>query len=227
MCLNFYLYLYLYSTGVAPVDEHHSNTSGRPHCPQLASSLQGSSSFKYIFSEMEQIPLPFPKYSVLHWNTTCIPSKDKSGLKIHSFKVPANSRPMSSSRRRWDYTWLFLLSCFAEADDYQTKLTIKGFSLNIGPSITDPRNQIQSWKSPLRRAELKMLKMSSPRRAADFHLAKICGGIVAVFIVCNLPRLAIGGFEVWRCKKQIRCNMPDYLYSFIGVLVKKIFVFSG
>ena len=67
-----------------------------------------------------------------------------------------------------------------------------------------------------------MLKMSSPRRAADFHLAKICGGIVAVFIVCNLPRLAIGGFEVWRCKKQIRCNMPDYLYSFLGVLVNNI-----
>ena len=64
MCLNFYLYLYLYSTGVAPVDEHHSNTSGRPHCPQLASSLQGSSSFKYIFSEIKLLPLPFP-------NTTC------------------------------------------------------------------------------------------------------------------------------------------------------------
>ena len=36
------------------------------------------------------------------------------------------------------------------------------------------------------------------RRAKDFCLARICGGIVAIFIVCNLPRLAIGGFEVAR-----------------------------
>ena len=38
------------------------------------------------------------------------------------------------------------------------------------------------------------------RRAKDFCLARICGGIVAIFVLCNLPRLAIGGFEVARLK---------------------------
>ena len=49
------------------------------------------------------------------------------------------------------------------------------------------------------------------RRATDFHLAKICGGIVAVFVVCNLPRLAIGGFEIWRwivASIQIQFDIP-------------------
>ena len=98
------------------------------------------------FSEIQLLPY-IPIYnlkSVLHWNTTCIPSKDKSGLKIHSFKVPANSRPMSSSRRRWDYTWLFFLSCFGwwlsnKANDCQIV-----FSMNIRSRTQDPRNQIQS-----------------------------------------------------------------------------------
>ena len=40
------------------------------------------------------------------------------------------------------------------------------------------------------------------RRAKDFCLARICGGIVAIFILCNLPRLAIGGFEVVRLYKK-------------------------
>ena len=231
MCLHLYLYLYLYSTGVAPVDEHHSNTSGRPHCSQPASSLQGASSFKYNLLWNTTITSPILKYNlytVLHRETTSISPKDKLGLKIHSFKVPANSRPMSSSRRRWDYTWLFFLSCFAKLmiikqswwlsniismniisrtqdprkqifrveNPPQTcwwlsnKLMIKGFSMNIGPSIKDPGSQEPN-------SELK-IPPAPPRRAADFHLAKICGGIVAVFIVCNLPRLAIGGFEVWR-----------------------------
>ena len=177
-----YLYLYLYSTGVAPVDEHHSNTSGRPHCSQPASSLQGASSFKYNLLWNTTITSPILKYNlytVLHRETTSISPKDKLGLKMHSFKVPANSRPMSSSRRRWDYTWLFFLSCFAKLmiikqswwlsniismniisrtqdprkqifrveNPPQTcwwlsnKLMIKGFSMNIGPSIKDPGSQ--------------------------------------------------------------------------------------
>ena len=45
---------------------------------------------------------------------------------------------------------------------------------------------------------LNIIVNLSLRRAGDFHLAKICSGIVAVFVVCNVPRLAIGGFEVWR-----------------------------
>ena len=53
--------------------------------------------------------------------------------------------------------------------------------------------------NPCQTSSIKIRKIQNNcRRAADFYLAKICGGIVAVFVVCNLPRLAIGGFEVWR-----------------------------
>ena len=45
------------------------------------------------------------------------------------------------------------------------------------------------------------------RRAKDFCLARICGGIVAIFILCNLPRLAIGGFEVARLK-HLQYSLP-------------------
>ena len=58
----------------------------------------------------------------------------------------------------------------------------------------------------------KIMKCNfTSRRATDFHLAKICGGIVAVFVVCNLPRLAIGGFEIWRwivASIQIQFDIP-------------------
>ena len=51
------------------------------------------------------------------------------------------------------------------------------------------------------------------RRAKDFCLARICGGIVAIFIVCNLPRLAIGGFEVARYRKNISwCSLSIMKY---------------
>lgn len=53
---------------------------------------------------------------------------------------------------------------------------------------------------------------SRRRRAGDFHLAKICSGIVAVFVVCNVPRLAIGGFEVWRIPTILRCTESMVLY---------------
>ena len=53
--------------------------------------------------------------------------------------------------------------------------------------------------NPCQTSSIKIRKIQNNcRRAADFYLAKICGGIVLVFVICNLPRLAIGGFEVWR-----------------------------
>ena len=59
------------------------------------------------------------------------------------------------------------------------------------------------------------------RRAKDFCLARICGGIVAIFIVCNLPRLAIGGFEVARyltCpQKDCNCFFFSQIFKFFRI----------
>ena len=83
-------------------------------------------------------------------------------------------------------TWLFFLS-------------LSSTSLFFQGSISFQAKDLLTKKVLLFFLLKKLRKCNfTSRRATDFHLAKICGGIVAVFVVCNLPRLAIGGFEIWR-----------------------------